>query len=87
MYRTDGKFESTNHQLQQRLWDVDDHIMGEKAPVSDREANYFMGMVYDFVDWLNDHRLLDENNEIDQKRLKEIGEDMIMGRVTDDEDF
>ena len=87
MFRSDGKFESTNHELNQRLWDVDDHIMGEKDPVSDREARYFMGMVDDFVDWLNDHRLLDENNEIDRKRLKEIGEDMIMGRASEDEYF
>ena len=77
MYMSYCRFEGTHQELKACLSDVEEHVNEEaEYEVSDREINHFRSMVEDFVGWLNDMALLDEDGDIDRDALDQVCETM-----------
>lgn len=80
MYMSYCRFEGTKQELRHCLNDVTDHINKEaEYPVSDGEIRHFRAMVYDFVEFLQDTEILDENGEVDKAVLDTVCEKMKEG--------
>ena len=81
-YMSYCRFEGTQIELQNCLYDVEDH-MTEQAeyPVSESEIGHFQSMVEDFYYWMNDVGLLNEFGELDEEVLNDICDKMKNGRA------
>ena len=87
MYMSYCRFEGTRHELRACLSDVEEHVNEEaEYEVSDSEINHFRFMVEDFVGWLNDMALLDEDGEIDQDALEQVCKAMAKSYGQEEED-
>lgn len=88
-YMSYCRFEGTKEELRICLSDVEEHINGEEAvsEISYREIECFKSMVYNFVDFLTDNELLNEFNEVDDEKLKEVCEKMAQSREGESYDW
>lgn len=87
MYMSYCRFEGTRQELRACLSDVEEHVNEEaEYEVSDSEINHFRFMVEDFVGWLNDMALLDEDGEIDQDALEQVCKAMAKSYGQEEED-
>ena len=85
MYMSYCKFEGTLMELQSCLNTVEEHVNGEaEYPVSENEINNFQQMVTDFVGWLHDMALLDDEGYLDEDALNDVCDDM--AKVKEDEE-
>ena len=65
---------------------VEEHVNGEaEYPVSENEVNNFQQMVQDFVGWLHDMALLDDEGYLNEDALNEVRDDMMKAREDDEE--
>lgn len=65
---------------------VAEHVNGEaEYPVSENEVNNFKQMVQNFVGWLHDMAILDDEGYLDEDALNEVCEDMMKAREDEDE--
>ena len=70
MYMSYCRFEGTRQELRACLTDVEEHVNGEaEYPVSQNEIRHFENMVREFVDWLHDAALLDDEGYLDEDAL------------------
>lgn len=66
---------------------VDEHVSGmAEYPISAHETEHFQMMVENFVDWLHDMALLDEDGALDDEAMKQVCEDMMCGGEKEEED-
>ena len=80
MYMSYCRFEGTEAELNACLDEVNEHIYEEaEYEVSDREIQHFRQIVERFVEFMDEHELLDEYGELDNSRLDEICEAMKHG--------
>ena len=80
MYMSYCRMEGTRHELMACLNAVEEHINGEaEYPVSENEANNFQQMVIDFVGWLHDSALLDDEGYLDEEALERVCDDIVKG--------
>ena|GEM_PF-6397536 len=88
MYMSYCKFEGTRMELNSCLNTVEEHVNHEaEYAVSENEVNNFQQMVIDFVGWLHDMALLDDDGYLDEDALNEVCEDMGKSyREDEDED-
>ena len=79
MYMSYCRFEGTKQELSACLRDVEGCVNEEPGygDVSDREVTNFKNMVVDFVDWLHDMCLLDDEGNIDHEELDRTCEAMM----------
>ena len=85
MYMSYCKFEGTRSELRSCLSAVNEHIEGyAECAVSDREIRCFKETVIEFIDWLHDVALLDDEGYLDEEALDQICEDM--KRTAEDEE-
>jgi len=85
VYMSYCKFEGTLMELQSCLNTVEEHVNGEaEYPVSENEINNFQQMVTDFVGWLHDMALLDDEGYLDEDALNDVCDDM--AKVKEDEE-
>lgn len=84
-YMSYCRFEGTLHELRACLNVVEEHV-NEEAPygVSDGEIARFKEMVHMFVDFMNEHQLLDDC-EVDETMLDDVATMMAQGY--DEEEF
>ena len=83
MYMSYCRYEGTLNELRACLADAQEHIDGEaEHSVSINEIGQFEQLVRDFVDFLTDNDLLDEDGYLDDDKLGEISK--AMRRVSDD---
>ena len=88
MYMSYCRFEGTHQELKACLNDVEEHVNEEaEYEVSDREINHFRSMVEDFVGWLNDMALLDEDGDIDRDALDQVCAAMAKRYEQEEEDY
>lgn len=88
MYMSYCRFEGTHQELKACLSDVEEHVNEEaEYEVSDREINHFRSMVEDFVGWLNDMALLDEDGDIDRDALDQVCEAMAKRYEQEEEEY
>ena len=86
MYMSYCRFEGTRAELNTCLSVVEEHVNGEaEYRVSENEVNHFQQMVQDFVGWLHDMALLDDEGYLDEDALNEVCDDMMKAREDDDE--
>jgi soluble cytochrome b562 len=87
MYMSYCRFEGTRNELRACLSDVEEHVNEEaEYEVSDSEINHFRNMVEEFVGWLNDMALLDEDGEIDRDALEQVCKAMAKSYGQEEED-
>lgn len=87
MYMSYCRFEGTHAELRACLGDVEDHVNGDaEYKVSENEIGHFESMVREFVDWLHDMALLDEEGYLDEDALNEVCDDMMKTKERDDDD-
>lgn len=85
MYMSYCRMEGTRMELRVCLNDVEEHVNREaEYPVSERECYHFREMVTEFVDWLHDMDLLDEDGYLDVDALNDVCDDM--AKAADDEE-
>ena len=85
MYMSYCRFEGTAAELRACLGDVEEHINEEaEYEVSDREIRSFRSMVEDFVNFLNENELLDEDGELNEDELDRVCE--LMKQTAKDEE-
>ncbi len=78
MYMSYCRFEGTNAELRACLSDIEEVLNEENEyPISEREATCFCYMVENFVDFLHDADLLDEDGELDTDMLKALRAKMV----------
>ena len=59
---------------------VEEHVNHEaEFAVSENEINNFQQMVKDFVDWLHDMALLDDEGYLDRDALDDVCDEMAKG--------
>lgn len=86
MYMSYCRFEGTRAEINACLNAVEEHVNGEADfPVSGNETNNFQHMVRDFVDWLHDMALLDDEGYLDEDALNDVCDDMMKTREDEDE--
>ena len=86
MYMSYCRFEGTSMELAACLREVDDHVNGEaEHEVSEREIQHFKNMVFNFVDFLHDNCLLDEDGDVDRNELEKVCELMAKSWDVDEE--
>lgn len=74
------RFHNTLYDLRDCLGTVREHIDGEaEYATSDEEIEKFKMMVCEFVNFLNEHSLLDSENEVDGTVLDDIAQSMEHG--------
>lgn len=77
MYMSYCRHEGTLAELRACLSDAEEHINGEaESEVSDHEIRCFRTIVEEFVSWLQDMSLLDEDGYLDDDALTEVCEAM-----------
>lgn len=77
MYMSYCRFEGTRAELNACLGVVEKHVNGEaEYPVSENEIANFQYMVKDFVTWLHDMALLDDEGYLDEDALNDICDSM-----------
>ena len=87
MYMSYCRFEGTRQELRACLNDVDEHVNGEaEYKVSESEIGHFENMIRDFVDWLHDMELLDEEGYLDDDALNEVLDSMNKANEGSDEE-
>ena len=80
MYMSYCRFQGTRQELRRCLQDVEDHVNGEaEYPVGDEEIRHFRHMVTDFVEWLQNMELLDEDGYLDDDAMSQVCEQMAKG--------
>lgn len=85
MYMSYCRFEGTRMELNACLNVVEEHVNHEaEYSVSENEINNFQLMVQDFVDWLHNMALLDDEGYLDEDALNEVCEDMSKAYQGDD---
>lgn len=76
MYMSYCRFEGTQMELNACLGEVYDHLNEEAEyevyEVSEREIDCFREMIYDFINFLNDTEILDENGEVNEEMLDDV---------------
>ena len=73
MYMSYCRFEGTRQELRACLADVEEHVNGEaEYKVRENEIGHFEQMVREFVDWLNDMALLDEDGELNEREFEQV---------------
>ena len=81
MYMSYCRFEGTRQELRACLNDVEEHVNGDaEYEVSENEIGHFEHMVREFVDWLNDMALLDDEGNLDDDALNEVLDSMKKGQ-------
>ena len=66
---------------------VEEHVNHEaEYAVSENEINNFQQMVQDFVGWLHDMALLDDEGYLDEDALNDVCDEMSKTNKEDDED-
>lgn len=85
MYMSYCRCEGTLHEMRAVLEDASDHV-SDDAPyrVSDGEIYCFRQMVTEFVDWLNDMGLLEDEVYINDEELDNVCSAMAHGYEEDD---
>ena len=77
MYMSYCKFEGTLSELRSCLKTVEEHVNGEaECEVSDNEIRCFKNMVMEFMDWMHDMALLDDEGYVDEDELAQVCDDM-----------
>ena len=85
MYSSYCRFEGTRMELDACLAEVEEHVNGDSEyPVSESEVGYFWDMVKDFVGWLHDMALLDNEGHLNEDALDDMCEDMTKARRDED---
>lgn len=85
MYMSYCRCEGTLHEMRAVLEDVEYHIH-ESAPhrMSDGEIQSFKSMVTEFVNWINDMGLLEDEVYLDDEELDRVCYAMAHGYEEDD---
>ena len=77
MYMSYCRFEGTLAEMRACMQDVEDHANGEAGEaVSDREIRSFRNMVNEFVGFLRDMAILDDEGYVDEDELNAVCESM-----------
>lgn len=77
MYMSYCRFEGTKNELDACMDEVRDHYCEiAEYEVSENEIDHFQRMVRNFVEFLNEYELLNDDNEVDEDKLEEISETM-----------
>ena len=85
MYMSYCRFEGTRAELNTCLGVVEEHVNGEaEYPVSENEVNNFQQMVRDFVDWLHDMTILDDEVYLNEDALNEVCDYMMKAKEDGD---
>ena len=89
MYMSYCRHEGSLAELRACLSDATEHVNEEaEYEVSDREINCFRTMVKEFVSWLQDAEILDDEGEIDDDALEQVCEAMSKAYpAEEDEDY
>lgn len=78
MYMSYCRFQGTRAELNACLGVVEEHVNDEaEYPVSENEIANFQYIVNDFVTWLHDMALLDDEGYLDEDALNDICDSMI----------
>jgi hypothetical protein len=73
MYMSYCRFEGTRRELAVCLNEVIDHVNEEaEYEVSDPEIRHFKNMIVNFVDFLHDMCLLDDDGYLDREELDKV---------------
>ena len=73
MYMSYCRFEGTRRELAACLNEVIDHVNEEaEYEVSDPEIRHFKNMIVNFVDFLHDMCLLDDEGYLDREELDKV---------------
>ena len=73
MYMSYCRFEGTRGELAACLNEVTDHVNEEaEYEVSDPEIRHFKNMIVNFVDFLHDMCLLDDEGYLDREELDKV---------------
>ena len=84
MYMSYCRFEGTKMELDACIDDVRDHYFEiAEYEVSGNEIDHFRKMVRNFVEFLNELELLNDDNEVDEDKLEEVCE-MMRHRYTNE---
>lgn len=88
MYMSYCRFEGALSELRACLNEVEDHMSGS-APyaVSDEEIFHFETMIEEFVGWMHDMCLLNDEGDIDTDELKSLTELMRKGYKEESEEW
>ena len=75
MYMSYCRFEGTHSELRACIDSVFEHVNGmTNQPLSESESKHFKGMVKEFVDFLIDFDLLDDEGYLDDEKLTDLCE-------------
>lgn len=86
MYMSYCRFEGTRRELEACLQEVEEHVNEEaEYEVSDHEIAHFKKMIVDFVGWLNDMCLLDDEGYLDREELDKVCQAMAKSYREDEE--
>ena len=86
MYMSYCRFEGTLSELRACMDTVDEHINEEaQYEVSDKEITCFKNMVQEFVEWLTNTSILDDEGSVDWEELDRVCDMMGKSYETDDE--
>lgn len=86
MYMSYCRFEGTREELAVCLNEVTDHVNEEaEYGVSDPEIRHFKNMIVNFVDFLHDMCLLDDEGYLDREELDKVCQAMAKSYKEDEE--
>lgn len=86
MYMSYCRFEGTREELTVCLNEVTDHVNEEaEYEVSDPEIRHFKNMIVNFVDFLHDMCLLDDEGYLDREELDKVCQAMAKSYREDEE--
>lgn len=86
MYMSYCRFEGTRRELAACLNEVTDHVNEEaEYEVSDPEIRHFKNMIVNFVDFLHDMCLLDDEGYLDREELDKVCQVMAKSYREDEE--
>ena len=86
MYMSYCRFEGTRGELAACLNEVTDHVNEEaEYKVSDPEIRHFKNMIVNFVDFLHDMCLLDDEGYLDREELDKVCQAMAKSYREDEE--